>query len=1047
MRQFLPVSGITIPYPKARFWTVLLALLMVCGGTLHAQSKIVTGTVISSEDNAPLPGVNVLIQGTTTGTVTDIDGNYSINVSGKDAVLTFSSIGFTTITETVGNRSTINVNMIEDFQQLGEVVVTALGVEKQRKALGYAVSEVNGEDLVEAREINLGNALAGRVAGVNVSNTATGPAGSSRVIIRGNSSLGGNNQPLYVVDGVPIDNSNLGSAGMWGGRDSGDGLSSINPDDIDEISVLKGNTAAALYGSRASNGVILITTKKGTNRRGIGVEVNSNLVFENIIDNFDFQDQYGSGNRGMVPLDQEEAVAFGLSSWGDRLDGTSVIQWDGQARPYSSTGSQFDEFYNTGYSFTNTVALTGGNENASFRFAASNLDNEAVIPNSGYNRKNFTLSANGKFAEKLTFSAKAQYSIEDAQNRPRLSDSPGNANYLIGVLPPNIAVGPLQGTTDKLGADETGGELDFNDNNFVTNPYWAAYQFDQNDVRNRLIGSFLTRYDITDWLYIQGRIGIDRIGSRSVEIDPYGTNFIPLGRITERNRNIQEVNQDYFLGVNKTFGSFGINAFVGGNIMRRFDETLGAQGSNMNIPFFHAVNNGANQNTIVGFSQKGINSLYGSAEFSYNDYLFLTVTGRNDWFSTLAAENNSIFYPSVGTSFVFSEAFSMPSWLTFGKIRGSWAQVGGDTDPYNIDLTYQLVGQGHLGAALGSISQNSIPNTQLQPLTVTETEVGFDVRLFSDRLGVDFAYYDRTTTNDIVSASISNTSGYNNVVVNIGEMRNYGLELLVTAQPVVTNNFTWEVLFNVAQNNNEVIRLSEDPEDLPFLSGEQARSRNVFIRHAVGFPYSSIWGRRHKTIDGQKVYDENGLPIRSDDIELLGNGVHDFTAGITNSLRYKNFTLSALIDIKTGADLFSGTNLNAYSRGLHQNTLVGRENGLSFTGVTQDGDEQTFEIAPEDVQDYYQRIASDITEEFMYDASFAKLRSLQIGYRLPRAILDKTPFTGANVSLVGRNLLLLWSNVENTDPESTYTTSNSQGLEWFGLPQYRSYGVNVSLRF
>jgi TonB-linked SusC/RagA family outer membrane protein len=1017
---------------------------MIISFSATAQSRTVSGTVSSAADDAPLPGVNVLVQGTTTGTVTDIDGNFSITVNGEDAVLTFSSIGFETLTETVGSRSTINVSLQEDMTQLGEVVVTALGVEKERKSLGYSVSEVKGEELVEAREINLGNALAGRVAGVNVSNTATGPAGSSRVIIRGNSSLGGNNQPLYVVDGVPIDNTNLGSAGMWGGRDSGDGLSSINPDDIAEISVLKGNTAAALYGSRASNGVILITTKKGNNRKGIGVEINSNLVFENIIDNFDFQEQYGNGDRGVAPTNQEEARAFTLSSWGAPLDGSNVVQWDGASRPYSFAGSRYDEFYRTGYSFTNTIALTGGNENGSFRLAASNLDNEAVMPNSGYNRKNFTLSANGKFADKLSITAKAQYSIEEAQNRPRLSDSPGNANYIIGVLPPNVPVQPFQGPTDKLGADETGGEIDFNDNTFITNPYWAAHQFDQNDVRNRLIGSISAKYDITDWLFLQGRIGIDRLDSRNTEIDPYGTNFIPLGRINERQRVIQEVNQDYFLGLDKSFGKFAISGLFGGNIMRRFDETLGAVGSNMNIPFFHAVGNAQNQNPIVGFSEKGINSVYGSAEFSYNDLLFLTVTGRNDWFSTLAEGNNSVFYPSVGTSFVFSDAFSMPDWVSFGKLRASWAQVGGDTDPYNINLTYNLVGQGHQGAALGSITQSSIPNTALQPLTVDEIEVGFDVRFFNDRLGIDFAYYDRTTRNDIVSASISNTSGYNSVVVNVGEMRNSGIELLVSAQPVITRNFTWEVIVNMAQNNNEVLQLAEG---IDFLQGEQARSRNVFIRHAVGFPYSSIWGRRHRTINGQKVYDENGLPVRSEDIELLGEGVHDITSGITNNLRYKNITFSALVDLRVGADLFSGTNLTAYSTGLHQNTLEGRENGLTFTGVDVEGEQQTFTIDPENVQDYYQRLASDITEEFIYDASFAKLRSLQIGYMLPNSILDSTPFTSANISLVGRNLLLLWSNVENTDPESTYTTSNSQGLEWFGIPQYRSFGVNVSLRF
>jgi len=1042
MRQTFTLKKICFSREAITGWIAFLLLFI---GSASFAQKNVSGTITDASNNEPLPGVNVLVQGTTTGTVTNIDGNYSINVPGDDAVLIISSVGYASMQETVGNRSTIDLTLSPDLTQLGEIVVTALGVEKERKSLGYSVSEVNGEELVEAREINLGNALTGRVAGVNVTNAATGPAGSSRVVIRGNSSLGGNNEPLYVVDGIPIDNTQLGAAGMWGGTDSGDGLSSINPDDIAEISVLKGNTAAALYGSRASNGVILITTKKGSSRKGIGVEINSNLVFENIINNFDWQQQYGQGNRGLAPTTQAEALAFGASSWGSQFDGSNVVQFDGVSRPYSYAGDPYAAFYETGTTFTNTLSLYGGNDEANYRFSASNLDNNAVMPGAGYNRKNFTLNVNGKFAEKLTLSAKAQYSIEDADNRPRLSDSPGNANYAVSTLPGNIDVTTLQGNPDKLGANDELVELPFSNNIFQTNPYWAAYQFVNSDARNRIIGSALMRYDFTDWLYLQGRVGIDRYNVRRTNLEPYGTAYKPFGGINESERTVQEVNADFLLGTDLDFGTIGVNAFVGGNRMLRSDENLNINGQQFNIPFFHAVSNAANQNASIGFSEKGINSLFGSVEVSYNDFLFLTVTGRNDWFSTLPDDGNSIFYPSVGGSFVFSDAFVMPSWLSFGKLRGSWAQVGGDTDPYNIALTYGLVGQGHQGAALAAISQGSIPNSALQPLTVTETEIGFDVRFLNDRVGIDFAYYDRLTENDIVSASISRTSGFTGVVVNVGKMRNSGIELLLTAQPVVTSNFTWEVMFNAAQNNNEVLQLAEGVD---FLSGDQARSRNVFVRHAVGYPYASIWGRRHKTINGQKVYDADGLPVRSDDIELLGNGVHDFTSGITNSFRYKNITLSALIDIKTGADLFSGTNLSGYGNGLHKATLEGREGGLSFSGVDVDGEPATFNIAAEDVQDYYSRIASDITEQFMYDASFAKLRSLQVGYALPRSILENTPFTSVNVSAVGRNLLLLWSNVENTDPESTYNTNNnSQGLEWFGIPQYRSYGFNVNIKF
>nr|WKN36306.1 SusC/RagA family TonB-linked outer membrane protein [Tunicatimonas sp. TK19036] len=1042
MRQILPHELCAMRFTV---WGIFLFSCMFLVSSAAFAQQTVTGTVSDLSSDEPLPGVNVLVQGTSTGTVTDIDGNYSISVPGASAVLVISSVGYESVQETVGSRSTIDVVLAPDLTQLGEVVVTALGVEKERKSLGYSVGEVQGEELVQAREINLGNALSGRVAGVNVSNAATGPAGSSRVIIRGNSSLGGNNEPLYVIDGIPIDNTQLGAAGMWGGTDSGDGLSSINPDDIAEISVLKGNTAAALYGSRASNGVILITTKKGTARKGIGVELNSNLVFENIINNFDWQHQYGQGSRGIKPLTQEEAISYGNSSWGAQLDGSNVIQFDGVDRPYSYNGDPYDDFYETGLTFTNTVSLYGGNETANYRFSASNLDNDAVMPNAGYNRKNFTMNINGTFGEKLTMSAKAQYSIEDTDNRPRLSDSPGNANFAVSTLPANVNINTLKGPTGKLGAGEDGEEFAFSSNTYLTNPYWGAYQFVNSDDRNRIIGSALARYDFTDWLYLQGRIGIDNYSVRTTNLEPYGTAYKVLGGMVEGKRTVQEINADFLLGTDHQLGKIGLSAFVGGNQMRRYDENMTINGQNFNIPFFHAVSNAANQSPTLSYSQKGINSIFGSIEVDYNDYLFLTVTGRNDWFSTLAADRNSIFYPSVGGSFVFSDAFTMPAWVSFGKVRGSWAQVGGDTDPYNINLTYGLVGQGHQGAALAGISQENIPNALLQPLTVTETEVGFDVRFFNDRLGVDFAYYDRVTENDIVSASISRTSGYTGVVVNVGEMRNSGIELLITGQPVVTPNFTWEVIFNAAQNNNEVIQLTEGVD---FLSGDQARSQNVFVRHAVGYPYASIWGRKHKTINGQKVYDADGLPVRSDDIELLGSGVHAFTSGITNSFRYKNITLSALIDIKTGADLFSGTNLTAYSLGLHQETLVGREEGLSFSGVDENGEAATFNIAPENVQDYYSRIASQITEEFIYDASFAKLRSVQIGYNLPNALLTNTPFTAVNVSFVGRNLLLLWSNVENTDPESTYsTTNNSQGLEWFGIPQYRSYGFNVNIKF
>ena len=1024
----------------------LLFMFITVGA--YAQ-RTVTGTVVSA-DGDPLIGANILEVGTTNGVSTDLDGNYTIEV-GENASLEISYTGFSTKIIEVGVSNTLDITL-EEGVALNEVVVTALGIERQKKALGYSVTEVGGEDFTEAREVNIANALSGKIAGVNVSNIASGPAGSSRVIIRGNSSLTGNNQPLYVVDGIPIDNRNLGSAGMWGGSDGGDGISSVNPDDIDKISVLKGNTAAALYGSRASNGVILITTKSGSNRQGIGVDLSTNYTFERIIDTYDFQSEYGSGNRGVRPSTQAEALDFGLSAWGERLDGSSTIQFDGVSRPYSSVGNNLDEFYRTGGTWTNSINLYGGNETYNFRFGITNLQNEGIVPNSGVDRNTFTTKVSGKFMDRLTATISGSYSVEDVKNRPRLSDAPGNANYIVSNLPPNINVADMEGPNGN-GTNEEGVELETDGSQFVTNPYFAARRFETSDTRNRLIGNVTLKYDFTDWLYLQGRIGIDQYTSRRRNLTPYGTAYSPLGQLSELERRIQEVNKDFLLGFNDKFGKFGVNAFVGGNQMERSFEQLGGSGSQFNIPFLETLPNLANQSISFSIDERAINSLYGSIELSYNDYLFVTATAREDWFSTLSNinvddEDNSIFYPSVGASFIISDAVVLPSWVTFAKVRGSWAQVGGDTDPYNLALTYGLVDQGHLGNPLGRIAQSRIPNSNLIPLTNTEIEFGFDVRLFNNRLGLDFAYYDRQTEDDILNASVSQTSGFNSQVVNVGQLSNKGVEILLTGTPIQKRNFRWDVSLNFAFNDSNVESLL-DPEndnlagtdEAENLRVNEARSRNAFIHHIEGFQYSAIMGFRYARDDnGNILLDDNGLPSQGD-FGVLGIGVHDVTAGLTNTFTYKNLTLSFLIDMKAGGDIYSGTNSTAYGNGLHKNTLEGRTDGRVNLP-----DGQVTTLDPNDIQDYWSRV-SGITEEFVYDATFVKLRQLTLSYRLPKSLIQKTPFTAASISFVGRNLGLLSNNVDNIDPEATYDNGNGQGLEWFGVPQTRTFGFDLNVSF
>lgn len=954
---------------------------------------------------------------------------------------------------------------------MDEVVVTAFGVERDKRALQYSVQEVEGESFTEAREINIVNSLAGKVAGVNVSNLSTGPAGSSRIVIRGNVSLTGNNQPLYIVDGIPIDNSSFGQAGMWGGYDSGDGTSSINPDDIETISVLKGANAAALYGSRASNGVILITTKSGKGGQGLGIEFNSNFVFEEVINNFDFQDQYGQGRNGEKPLDAQDAWGLGNgSNWGARLDGSLVPQFDGVARPYTyQADDNVDRFFDIGTTWTNTLGLSGGSEDHRVRLNISNLENKGTIPNSAYTRRNASLSYNGKFADRLTITSKILYSNEDADNRPRIADSPGNAINALFSLPHNYNVDDLRGDPDKLGAvpegvetvdmKSPGEELQISNNLWNANPWWAAHQFDIDDVTDRVITSNVLRFDITDFLYIQGRAGMDWFTRRETVVTPYGTGYNRQGGINERERRVREINLEGILGFSDTYGDISVDAFVGGNQMVRSNETLSLNGNNFNIPFFHQISNAANQTVGYGINEEGINSIFGSVNVGYKNYLYLTGTARQDWFSTLNPDDNSILYPSVGGSFVFSELLGITSGpFTFGKVRASWAQVGGDTDPYQLLLTYGL-GQGHLGIPNASIQQGNIPNALLRPLTSTEFEVGVELKFFNNRLGLDLTYYDQKTTDDILSATISNTSGFNGTTVNIGEMSNRGIELLLTARPIQTQDFTWDITLNGSYNDNQVESLSEGIDELRVAGGlGEPRTRWAFIFNVVGEQFGTIKGFPQETINGQPVYNrESGQPVQSSETVVLGNGVHRYNGGITNAFNWKGIYADILVDFKAGGDIYSGTNVRLVSSGFHRMTVEGlvdeaagvvatsRED-VTVTGVDQDGEPFSRSLEADEIPGFWGAYSS-LSDKFIYDASFIKLRQVSIGYSLPRTLLASTPFRTVRLSFVARNLALLLNNVDNIDPESAYNNSNAQGLDYFSVPQARTYGFNLKVDF
>jgi len=998
---------------------------------------------VSNSKGEPIVGASIVVKGSANGTTSDAEGKFVIRVNDNDRLI-FSSIGYKASEIQFKGQAVLNIILEEEINETAEVVVTALGIERKTKALGYSATKISGDDLTQSRTINLGNALSGKVAGVSVSATASGPAGSSRVIIRGNTSITGNNQPLYIVDGIPIDNSTLGTAGRFGGKDWGDGLSSINPDDIESLTVLKGSNASALYGSRASNGVILIATKKGKFNQGIGVEYNSNYVFDKVIDNYEFQQQYGHGTQNRKPATAAEGKQYGNSSWGGKLDGSMVYRYDGELRPYSYTGSKVKQFYQPGSTFSNTVSFSGGDAKKNFRVSMADMNNKSIIPNSGINRKNFSINTNGKF-KKLTLSTNIQYSIEKVKNRPNLSDAPNNLNYAVAILPGSIDIKDLKGTTDKIGANTSGNEFQFSNNSFIQNPYWTAYQNETKDQRDRIIASGKARYDFTDWLFIDGQVGTDWYTSRRRDLVPYGTTSLIRGALSELEIRQRETNAQLIVGVNKTVGDFGLSALAGGNRMRRSYEITGNSGLGFVVPYFHSLTNLGTVTPVFGQSRTGINSLFGSAEVSFRNYLFLTMTGRNDWFSTLDKGNNNVLYPSTGLSFVFSDAFKMPGWINFGKVRGSWAQVGGGGDvPYRTSLTYNLSSQGFMGAALGGIAQSQVPNTRLQPLLLTEFELGLDVRMFKNRLGLDVSWYSRKTEDDILDALVSNATGFTGATLNIGEMTNKGIELLVTGTPIKRGSFRWDVSINFANNINKVVNLGEG---ITTLTTEQARSGRAWIQHRVGEAYSSIAGYRQLEIKGQKVWDADGFPVRDENVVLLGKGVAPVTGGITNEFFYKNFNLSFLIDYRKGGSIYSGTNAIMYSTGVHKNSVDGRETPMTVTGVDDNGAARTVNVDPLYMEDWYWLKGTYISENVLYSGDYIKLREFSFGYTLPEKLIKKTPFQNVNLSFVARNLWLLYSDIENVDPESAFNNTNSQGLELAGVPNMRSMGLNLRVKF
>ena len=1033
------------------------------------QQKKITG-LIKDVKGLPLPGVTVMIKGTAIGTTTDFEGQFSIQVSDPKATLVVSYIGMRPIEFQLNGKDRVDVVMEEDNFSLNEVVVTALGIKRQLKALGYAVSEVSQEEIAAGRESNVMSALSGKVAGVDISTTSAGPSGSTRVIIRGNSQLSGSNLPLYVIDGVPMDNTQLGSAGKWGGYDFGDGLSALNSADIESISVLKGASASALYGSRASNGVVLITTKSAKKEKGLGVEVSLNVNAVTLSSGFnDYQRVYGQGRNGQLTLDAADARSSTQSAWGAKLDPNLTMPiYNGEIKPYGNVNDNILSFFRTGITTTNSIAFSGGNETSDFRLSISDLRNTDIVPESDMARTSFMFKGGSKLGEKIRVEARANYMREKVNNRPALSDSPNNiGNALIGIAPNFDQKWLSTGYKDEFGRYNQ-----WNGNEYRLNPYWIINEMTNTSVKDRVMGHVQLNYDITSFLSFQLKAGTDFYTFRLTEFTPISTPGAANGTMAERSVKVFENNYEGLIRFHKQVGeSWDLSAFIGGNLMHYQSETFSNTGTGQVIPGLEAITNYNDFTLENSLYRKKVNSVYGSVNLGYKDFAFVDFTLRNDISSTLSKENRSYMYPSVSGSLVFSQLLKLEKGaFSFGKVRASWANVGGDTEPYRLNLNYGLRSFTFQGNALGEISSTTIPLYNLKPTSTYSYEIGMDLRFFKDRLAIDLGYYNQSTKDQIISLPISRTSGFEYAMVNAGEIVNKGVELSLTGIPVQTRNFEWSSTINLSKNDNEVVKLHPDAVNYELAS---ARWANASIYATEGEPYGVIVGKKFSRAPNGNIIFDRGLPTYDSNLSVLGNGNYDFIIGAGNRFTYKRFSLNVLFDMKWGADLYSMTAMQSHSNGTSKNTLEGRKEwyeseelrrsqniavadwtptgGKTGKGVKNIGTSENPEYVTNDVpvnpQSYWASIYENTPEPYIYDASYVKLRELTFSYSLPSRLFAKTTIQEISVTAYGRNLWILHSNMKNVDPESNYNNGNGQGFEYGSLPSRRTYGLGLNIKF
>lgn len=1033
------------------------------------QSKL-EGTVIDAITKEPVIGASINIKGTTHGVVTDLDGKFFFQTGQKfPYTLVVSYLGYKK-REVVVNQNSVIIDLTEEQNVLSEVVVTALGITKEKKSLGYTTQSLKNKDIADTKETNFLNSLAGKLAGVRITNSQ-GDMGSSRIIIRGETSIAGNNQPLFVVDGVPVDNSQLNSGGAT--RDFKNAISDLNPQDIETLTVLKGPNAAALYGSRAAHGVVLITTKSGKSQKGLGISVSSGITISQVATLPSFQNSFGQGSNGKFSYVDGKGggINDGVDeSWGPKLDGRLIPQFysNGQAVPFVANPDNVRDFFNTGLTFDNSISVARSDDKSDFRLGINNQKQNGTVPNSEVNKTNFTINTNYQISKNVKVGVTGNYIVTDA---PALPGGPMGARAA-GVMLQFLWFGR------QVDINQLRNNRDVNWNNsYYSNPYWNAYYNTTSQQRNRLIGDIHLDAKLADGLNFKFRTGVDYYNDRRKYQIKYGTNGTPFGSYAEDAYTVSESNTEgIFTYTKKLSDDFSLDALAGFNIRNHSDANNYQKAPRLAVPDLYTLNNSRDPLTSYNtLSKLRVYSAYASAQFGYKNYAFVNVTARNDWSSTLPSSNRSYFYPSINGSLVLSEALNLKSnTLDFLKLRGGWSEVGNDADPYQLSTVYNFQ-TAFDGNPIQTSSQKKL-NENLKPETTRSTEVGVEASFWKNRLHFDAAYYNTNSFDQILEIKTTASSGYNSQLINAGKINNRGIEIQLDGTPIQTQDFKWNVGVNYSKNISKVEILDYDKQIQNYTIGS---SGGVDVLASVGQAYGALYGTAYqRDASGNIVVGANGLPKADPQKKVLGHYTPDYLAGVTNTLTYKNIELSFLVDASVGGELFSGTNRTGNYTGVLAQTLPGRDaangglsyyypgnntanpktlvaggtapsgvtvydDGMIFKGVYADGTANNQVIS---AQEYY-KASYNISEAYVYSSTFVKLREVKLAYNLNKSFVKKLGLEAASITAVGRNLFFIYKDAPNIDPETAFNTGNAQGLESLALPTTRSYSLNVNLKF